>query len=60
MNEKTIEKLQEDITNLEGTLENVSNQMQKLREALGRASYENAMLSMQQSYVHPWYKYSGE
>ena len=55
-----MEELIKKLDTLEQVMNDVSDQMQKLRQDLGRASYENAMLSVRESYEHPWYKYKRE
>jgi hypothetical protein len=41
-------------------IENVSNQMQELRDAIGESSNKNEKLPVPQLYEHPWYKYKRE
>jgi len=55
-----MEELIKKLDTLEQVMNDVSDQMQKLRQDLGRASYEDAMLSVRESYEHPWYKYKRE
>ena len=50
MPEETLDELKE-------MLDDVSNQMQELREELRRTSYQNQMLSVPEPYEHPWWKY---
>lgn len=45
---------------IEGMLENVSHQMQELREAIRGAPNENKELPVREFYEHPWYKYKRE
>jgi len=48
-----IQKLQE----IEEKLNHVSDQMQELRDSVGKSSNQDEELSMRESYEHPWYKY---
>jgi hypothetical protein len=45
---------------LRAMIENVSNQMQELRDAIGESSNKNEKLPVPQLYEHPWYKYKRE
>ena len=45
---------------IEGMLENVSHQMQELREAIRGAPNQNEELPVPEFYEHPWYKYKRE
>ena len=45
---------------LRAMVENVSNQMQELRDAIGESSNQNQKLPMPELYEHPWYKYKRE
>ena len=45
---------------LRAMVENVSNQMQELRDAIGESSNQNQKLPVPQPYEHPWYKYKRE
>tara|TARA_Y100000389_G_C17270878_1_gene417900 strand:+ start:60 stop:290 length:231 start_codon:yes stop_codon:yes gene_type:complete len=42
---------------IRGMLENVNYQMQELRDDIGKSSYKNTKLPVQELYEHPWYKY---
>ena len=42
---------------MRGLLENVSHQMQELREAARVTSNKDTSLSVPELYEHPWYKY---
>jgi len=53
MPEETLDELKE-------MLDDVSNQMQELREELRRTSHQNQMLSVPEPYEHPWWKYHSE
>ena len=58
--EKIKDQLQEIYTELayiRGMLENVSNQMQELREAIGITSNENEVLRVSEPYEHPWHQH---
>ena len=46
-----------ELTYIIGMINDVSNQMQELREELRRTSHQNQMLSVPEPYEHPWYKY---
>jgi len=54
------QELYNQLNKIEDMLQDVNNQMQKLRDDLVRASYEDTMLQMRKSYEHPWYKYKRE
>ncbi len=45
---------------MRGLLENVSHQMQELREAAGITSNKDTSLPVRELYEHPWYKYKRE
>tara|TARA_B100001063_G_scaffold246780_1_gene287557 strand:+ start:71 stop:322 length:252 start_codon:yes stop_codon:yes gene_type:complete len=58
------EKIKEELNDIKlelaymrGMLENVSHQMQELREAAGIPPNENTSLPVRELYEHPWYKY---
>ena len=55
-----LEQIYIELAYIRGMLENVSNQMQELREATGISSNENEKLPVRELYVHPWYKYKRE
>ncbi len=42
---------------MRGLLENVSHQMQELREAVRITSNKDTSLPVRELYEHPWYKY---
>jgi len=42
---------------LRAKMENVSNQMQELRDAIRELSNKDEELRVRESYEHPWYKY---
>ena len=54
--EEFISKLKD----IENKLNNVSHQMQELREAIRGAPRKDEKLSVRESYEHPWYKYKRE
>ena len=56
MEHEFISKLKE----IEQKLDNVSNQMQELREAIRGAPNEDEELQVPEFYEHPWYKYKRE
>tara|TARA_B100000073_G_C23567725_1_gene506810 strand:+ start:85 stop:315 length:231 start_codon:yes stop_codon:yes gene_type:complete len=56
MEHEFISKLKE----IEKKLDNVSNQMQELREAIRGAPNQDEELQMPEFYEHPWYKYKRE
>ena len=54
--EEFISKLKD----IENKLNNVSHQMQELREAIRGAPRPDEELPVRESYEHPWYKYKRE
>ena len=61
------EKIKEELNDIKielaymrGMLENVSHQMQQLREAAGISLNEDTILPVRELYEHPWYKYKRE
>jgi len=61
------EKIKEELSDIKielaymrGMLENVSHQMQELREAAGISPNEDTILPVRELYEHPWYKYKRE
>lgn len=61
------EKIKEELNDIKielaymrGMLENVSYQMQELREAAGISPNEDTILPVRELYEHPWYKYKRE
>ena len=54
--EEFISKLKD----IENKLNNVSYQMQELREAIRGAPSKDEKLSVREHYEHPWYKYKRE
>jgi hypothetical protein len=55
-----MEEFIKQLDKIEGMLENVSHQMQELREAIRGAPNENKELPVREFYEHPWYKYKRE
>jgi hypothetical protein len=49
--------IHEELDELKGMIRDVSYQMQELREAIRGAPIPTQMLSVQQPYVHPWWKH---
>tara|TARA_B100000902_G_C27158856_1_gene837647 strand:+ start:59 stop:319 length:261 start_codon:yes stop_codon:yes gene_type:complete len=45
---------------LRAMIENVSNQMQELRDSIGESSNQNQSVQLPELYEHPWYKYKRE
>ena len=45
---------------LRAKIDNVSNQMQELRESIRESSHQDEVLRVSESYEHPWYKYKRE
>jgi len=64
MNKKKIKdnlhEIHLELAYLRAMIENVSNQMQELRDAIGESSNKNEKLPVSQLYEHPWYKYKRE
>lgn len=61
------EKIKEELNDIKielaymrGMLENVSYQMQELREAAGITPNKDTILPVRELYEHPWYKYKRE
>lgn len=55
-----LHELRNELAYIRGMLENVSNQMQELRESIGGSSEQNQMLRMSESYEHPWHQHIRE
>lgn len=45
-----------EIEEIKGMIRDVSNQMQDLRQTIGKSEEQNGKLPMPEPYVHPWYK----
>jgi hypothetical protein len=55
--EKIKNQLQEiynELAYIRGVMQNVSNQMQELRDAIGSTQHEDSELSVRELYEHPW------
>jgi hypothetical protein len=50
-------KIRKELDDIKGMIENVSDQMQELREAIRGAPFSTTMLPMSQPYQHPWWEY---
>lgn len=50
-------KIRKELDLIKGMVENVSNQMQELREAIRGAPITTEMLPVSQPYVHPWWEH---
>jgi hypothetical protein len=53
-------KLRKELDEIKGMIENVSNQMQELREAVRGSPDQDEELPVRELYEHPWYKYKRE
>lgn len=53
-------EIKTELAYIRGMLQNVSNQMQELRETTGVPSNEDQKLPVRELYEHPWYKYKRE
>jgi len=49
-----------EILDLRSLMNDVNNQMQELRDAIGESSNQDKELPMRELYEHPWYKYKRE
>ena len=45
-----------EIEEIKGMIRDVSNQMQDLRQTIGKSEEQNGKLPMPEPYVHPWDK----
>jgi len=50
-------KIRQELEELKGMIQNVSNQMQELRESIRGAPIPTTMLPMPEPYQHPWWEY---
>ena len=57
---KDLQEIYLELAYLRAKMDNVSNQMQELREAIRESSYQDKMLRMREPYEHPWYKHHGQ
>jgi hypothetical protein len=55
-----LHELHIELAYIRGMLENVSNQMQELRQGSGVTSNQDQMLRMSESYEHPWHQHIRE
>ena len=55
-----LSEIKSELAYIRGMLENVSHQMQELRDNIGVSSYKNTELPVRELYEHPWYKYKRE
>lgn len=55
-----LHELRNELAYIRGMLENVSNQMQELRESVGEPPNQNKVLRMSESYEHPWHQHIRE
>jgi len=53
-------KIRKELEEIKGMIEDVSNQVQELREAIGESSNKDEELPVPELYEHPWYKYKRE
>jgi hypothetical protein len=49
--------IHEELEELKRMIQNVNDQMQELREAIGRTPISTPKLPMPQPYVHPWWQH---
>ena len=52
-----MEEIQSELKEIRRILNDVSYQMQELRESIRRTSFPAPMLPVPQPYVHPWWQY---
>ena len=55
-----LKDIYQELAYLRAKMDNVSNQMQELREAIRGTPYQTEELPVRESYEHPWYKYKRE
>jgi hypothetical protein len=55
-----LHELRNELAYIRGMLENVSNQVQELRESVGEPPNQNKVLRMSESYEHPWHQHIRE
>ena len=55
-----LDVIYKEILDLRSLMNDVSNQMQELRDAVRESSNQNEELSLREFYEHPWYKYKRE
>ena len=59
-NKVELKDIYQELAYLRAKMDNVSNQMQELREAIRGTPYQTEELPVRESYEHPWYKYKRE
>ena len=59
-NKVELNDIYQELAYLRAKMDNVSNQMQELREAIRGTPYQTKELPVRESYEHPWYKYKRE
>ena len=52
--------LREELNEVKGMIQDVNNQVQELREIIGRAFNSDEKLPVSQHYEHPWYTHIRE
>lgn len=52
--------IHQELEELKKVVNNVSNQVQELRDELRKSSYQDELLRLRELYEHPWYKYHGQ
>jgi len=52
-----LEEIEKELAYIRGMLQNVSNQMQELRDDVRGAPHQTEELRVRELYEHPWYKY---
>ena len=55
-----LDVIYKEILDLRSLMNDVSNQMQELRDAVRESSNQNEELPLRELYEHPWYKYKRE
>jgi hypothetical protein len=55
-----LNEIKTELAYMRGMLQNVSNQMQELRENSRVSSNQDKKLPVRELYEHPWYKYKRE
>jgi len=52
-----LKEIENELAYIRGMLQNVSNQMQELRDDIRGAPHKTEELRVRELYEHPWYKY---
>ena len=52
-----LHELRNELAYIRGMLENVSNQVQELRESVGEPPNQNKVLRVSEPYEHPWHQH---